>query len=501
MLLKELIETLSEKNIYGNEDIDISGVEYDSRKVKEGSVFVAVKGLVDDGHLFIGDALKRGAKVVIVNKGFSAINTLIQDKPVTTVAVPDSRKALALVANKFYNFPSKSLRLIGITGTNGKTTTSYLIESILKEDGKRTGLIGTINYHIGDRIVASSKTTPESSDLQGILKEMVEEKSEFAVMEVSSHSLELDRVLGCNFTAAVYTNISPEHLDFHENMKNYLESKKKLFKMLDEMAGDKLRPFAVINADDPMACEIEDAVSVRSITYGLKPGADVRAVDLNSDFKGIRSRILFPGDELEIFSPLIGEFNIYNILASAATTYYLGIRKDKIEKGIESLKSVPGRFQPVECKGGFDVIVDYAHTPDALLICLTEAKKISRGSVITVFGCGGNRDKSKRPEMGRIACELSDTVFITSDNPRREDPVKIIDDIKAGVKGKRSNEKVRIIPDRKEAIFKALETANPDDLVVIAGKGHENYQILGEKIIHFDDKEVISEKLEEMKGQ
>ena len=256
MLLKELIETLSEKNIYGNENIDISGVEYDSRKVKKGSVFVAVRGLVDDGHLFIGDALKRGAKAVIVNKGFPAINTVIQDKTITTIAVPDSRKALAFVANRFYGFPSKSLRLIGITGTNGKTTTSYLIESILRQDGRRTGLIGTINYHIGDRIVASSKTTPEASDLQEILKEMVEDKSEFAIMEVSSHSLELDRVLGCNFSAAVYTNLSPEHLDFHKNMKNYLESKKKLFRMLDKMAGDKFHPFAVINADDPVAFEI-----------------------------------------------------------------------------------------------------------------------------------------------------------------------------------------------------------------------------------------------------
>ncbi|OGL40896.1 MAG: UDP-N-acetylmuramoyl-L-alanyl-D-glutamate--2,6-diaminopimelate ligase [Candidatus Schekmanbacteria bacterium GWA2_38_9] len=501
MLLKELIEILSEKSIYGNEYVDISGVEYDSRKVKEGSVFVAVKGMVDDGHLFIGDAVKSGAKAVVVNRGFSDINTVIQNGSVTAVAVPDSRKALALVANKFYGFPSKSLGLIGITGTNGKTTTSYLIESILSQDGKRTGLIGTISYHIGDRIVASSKTTPESLDLQRILKEMLESKSEFAVMEVSSHSLELDRVLGCNFTAAVYTNLSQEHLDFHGNMKNYLESKKRLFKMLDAVPDDKLQPFAVINADDLMACEIKDAVSVRAITYGLKPGVDVRAVDLKGDFNGIRSRILFPDDEIEVFSPLIGEFNIYNILASAATAYYLGVRKDEIKKGIESLKSVPGRFQRVEWKGGFDVIVDYAHTPDALLRCLIEAKKISGGYVITVFGCGGNRDKSKRPVMGKIASELSDIVFITSDNPRREDPLKIIDDIKAGINGEKNNGKVRIVPDRKKAIFKALEAAKPNDLVIIAGKGHENYQILGEKIIHFDDREVIMEKLEEIKVQ
>ncbi|OGL46194.1 MAG: UDP-N-acetylmuramoyl-L-alanyl-D-glutamate--2,6-diaminopimelate ligase [Candidatus Schekmanbacteria bacterium RBG_16_38_11] len=498
MLLNKLLEILPEKKISGETDLNISSIEYDSRKIKDGSLFVAIRGLKDDGYKFIGDALIRGAKAIVVNEGLFDAKAYRQNKPFTAIEVKDSRSDLALLANKFYDFPSRSLKLIGITGTNGKTTTSYLIESILKEDGKKTGLIGTINYRIGDEVLPALRTTPESSDLQKILKDMVSAGCGFAIIEVSSHSLELNRVDGCYFTGAIFTNLTKEHLDFHKNMKNYLSAKKKLFQGLKNMNGSDTTTFAVINADDPVAGEIIAATGVRIATYGLKVKADISAADFKSDFSGTRGRVIFPDGEIDISSPLAGGFNIYNILAAAAASYCLGIRKEKIVEGIAAMKSVPGRFQMVEWNGDFEIIVDYAHTPDALERCLSQAKNISRGKLITVFGCGGDRDKGKRPEMGRIGAELSDVLYITSDNPRSEDPVKIIEDIKAGIKGKEIKEKVKIIPDRREAIYGALEIAQTGDLIVIAGKGHEDYQIIGNKIIHFDDKEVVLEKLKKM---
>ena len=499
MLLNKLLEILPVKKISGETDLNISGIEYDSRKIKEGFLFAAIRGLKDDGHKFIGDALARGAKAIVVNKGFFDPTACKPNQPFTTIEVSDSRSAFALVANRFYDFPSKSLRLIGITGTNGKTTTSYLMESILKRDGKKTGVIGTINYRMGDEVLPASRTTPESSDLQKILKDMVVAGCDSAIMEVSSHSLELNRVDGCCFTGAVFTNLTKEHLDFHKDMKNYLRAKKKLFQSLKNMDGSDTNVFAVINADDPAAGEIIDATGVRVVTYGLKKKADISATELKSDFSGTRGKVSFPDGEVDILSPLVGEFNIYNILASAAASFCLGISKERIRDGIASMKSVPGRFQRVGWRqGDFDIIVDYAHTPDALERCLRQAKNITRGKLITVFGCGGDRDKGKRPEMGRIGAEISDALCITSDNPRSEDPLKIIEDIKAGIKGKEVMGKVKVIPDRREAIYLALEIAGQGDLIVIAGKGHEDYQIIGNRTIHFDDKEVVLEKLNKM---
>jgi UDP-N-acetylmuramyl-tripeptide synthetase len=486
MRLKELIAELPRCQITGDADIEITGLAYDSRSVGPGELFVCVKGLVENGHDYIRQALVRGAVAVVVEEGYMAPH-----QPPCVVAVPNTRQALAYLANTFYGHPSSQLRLIGITGTNGKTTTSYLITSILRAAGYKVGLIGTISYAIGQRLLPASRTTPESLDLQRLLREMVDAGMEYAVLEVSSHSLELERVSGCRFACAVFTNISQDHLDFHPSLADYVAAKQKLFRQLDETA------CAVINMDDAHAEQMADATVARVTGYGIKQPAQLAVEEYKSSLEGISATLNTPKGRFALHSPLVGEYNLYNILAAVGVALDQGLEQEAIRRGIASLKQVPGRFEAVNCRQGFGVIVDYAHTDDALLNLLTVANKLCAGRLITVFGCGGERDADKRPKMGKVAAALSDFSIITSDNPRNEDPMQIIHQVEKGILGAGKNSSDYLVcPDRFWAIQQAINMAKPGDLVVIAGKGHENYQILADKSIPFDDREVARQLLE-----
>ncbi len=407
MQLKELLAGLSHFKIVGDPDIEITGLAYDSRNVGAGDLFVCIKGFLANGHDYIRQSLVRGAAAVVVEEGYVPS----QQVP-SMVVVPNTRLALAHLSVTFYGHPSSQLKLIGITGTNGKTTTSYLATSILRAAGYKVGLVGTINYAIGQKMLPASRTTPESLDLQRLLREMVDAGMEYAVVEVSSHSLELERVAGCKFAGAVFTNISRDHLDFHHDFEHYVAAKQKLFRHLDEDA------YAVINLDDARAKQMAIATCAQVLEYAVKQKTQLSVRDYKSSLEGISATLNIPQGSLAIHSSLVGEYNIYNILAAVGISLCLGIDQTAICRGIAELGQVPGRFESVDCGQGFGVIVDYAHTDDALLNLLTTASKLCAGRLITVFGCGGERDVGKRSKMGKVAGALSDYSIITSDNPR-----------------------------------------------------------------------------------
>lgn len=497
MKLSQLLEGVSVtklfQTMYGRmvvtHDVEVSKIQYDSRKVEEGDCFIAIRGTASDGHSFVQEAVQKGAKVVVMERDEVVPDSFFMHAGVIKIVVPDSRKALAVMSANYFGHPSSKLRLIGVTGTNGKTTTTHLIKSILEAAGQKVGLIGTIEYKIGNEIVSATHTTPESLELNDLLSTMVQRGCTSVSMEVSSHALHQSRVYGLKYEAAVFTNLSQDHLDYHGTMEEYFRAKKTLF--------DEMKPIkAVTNADDPWGRRIIEGILADSITYGMTGSADVSARNVNLSLEGTRFEIAHKGKTTPITSPLVGRFNVYNILAAFSAGVAVNIPTDTIKAGVERLKNVKGRFERVVSSKGWTAIIDYAHTPDALEKCLKTIHDVlpeaHRGRIITVFGAGGDRDKTKRPLMGKVAQELSDIVIVTSDNPRTENPDAIIDDIIAGMT---PGEGVERQTDRGKAIELAAKRANKGDVVLIAGKGHEDYQVLGAKKVHFSDREVVEEFL------
>ena len=489
MLLNNLLKSITVLNMEGDGSTDIRGICYDSRKVSPGFLFVAVEGFKTDGHNYVGRAVEAGATAVLVQR-------MVEVPPgVTRVITGDTRKGLAMVSAAFYGYPSRKLLLVGVTGTNGKTTTTNLIASIYRAAGEKVGLIGTIANYIGDRKLEVSHTTPESADLQEILRDMVNEGVSVAVMEVSSHALSLDRVAGCEFDVAVFTNLTQDHLDFHRDMEEYLEVKASLFRNIG--AGEKQVPkYAVVNADDPYSTSIAEASGAPVVIYGLSEKADFRAVDIKVTGRGCSfAAVSGKYGSTDLSLRLTGLFNVYNTLAAYTAAVEGGLSPGLVKEALESVPGVPGRFETVDCGQDFTVVVDYAHTPDGLENVLKAAGTVTSGRVIAVFGCGGDRDRTKRPIMGEIAGRYSQVPIITSDNPRTEDPHSIIRDIEEGIKRVVPGG-YRVIPDRREAIRVAVSEAGTGDMVVIAGKGHEDYQIIGTQKLPFDDREEVRNALE-----
>ncbi len=482
MKLKELLKGLKVKKLTGNPAVEIKGISDDSRRIKPGFLFVALRGEKQDGHDFIPEAASRGAVALIVEKEINYPFPL-------WVQVEDARKSLSFLAHRFYGEPTEALKIIGITGTNGKTTISHLVAHLLNLRGEKTGKIGTIYYTWGDRILPASLTTPTPLTLFEIISSMKAEGVRSVVMEVSSHSLVTGRVEAMLFDTAIFTNLTRDHLDFHASMEEYFAAKLKLLHLLKK--SKKKNRTVIFNLDDPYFSRISPEEGITFKSFGKKKGADIQVLNFSSQWKGIRFTILEDGHrEEELFIPLAGEFNLYNALSAITWARTEGMEWKEIRRGFKSIKSVPGRFEVIE-KGGIRVVVDYAHTPDALENILKSVRKLTEGKVITLFGCGGDRDRGKRALMGAISSSLSSMVIITSDNPRSEDPIRIIKDIEKGIEGK----KYLVIPDREEAIYKAVSMAQEGDTVVVAGKGHENYQIWKDVIIPFSDKETAKKAL------
>ena len=478
---------------------EVSAIAYDSRMVTRGAVFVALKGVHADGAAFVRDAVSRGASLIVAEASMPA------GFAVPWLQVEDARLALASLAAAFYADPSHALRLIGITGTNGKTTTTYLVASIFEAAGVMCGRIGTIGTRIGDHEAEAARTTPEAPDLQRLLRQMVDRGAGACAIEVSSHALALRRADGLRFAAGVFTNLTRDHLDFHRDMEDYFQVKRRLFELLPSGA------YGIANLDDRRGAEFA-AAAPQSLTYAIDAPADVRAAGLSLSLEGLAFDVETPRGRLHIRSPLVGRPNVYNILAAAATAVALELPFRAIEQGVAALSSVPGRFQvltsPID---DVRVVVDYAHTDDALKNLLETARPLAAGRVITVFGCGGDRDRTKRPLMGAVAARLSDLVILTSDNPRSEEPARIIDEIKRGIvmpadrapKGQplpHSTPCLAIV-DRTAAIEKAIQEARPGDLVLVAGKGHEKTQVIGDRTLPFDDVEVARKALERRRAR
>jgi UDP-N-acetylmuramoyl-L-alanyl-D-glutamate--2,6-diaminopimelate ligase len=478
-----LLDALPDKRVLGQLPAEIRGVAYDSRKVAPGEIFVAIPGLKQDGRRYVEDALARGATAVVLEGA-----DLLEGRSVARVLVGSARAALARLARAYFGHPSGSLTVIGITGTNGKTTTSYLVDGLLAAQGRRTGLIGTVQYRIGALSIPAGQTTPEALETQQLLRRMVDEGVTGVAMEVSSHALALSRVEGIDFDVAVFTNLTQDHLDFHVTMDAYRDAKRHLFVLL--AAGNKPTRTAVVNADDASGLAMVADLPLHTLTYGVRGRADVRPTRWSSGAEGIRMNVRTPAGHLDIASPLVGEHNVENLLAATGVGIALGMEPALIARALGSVGSVPGRFERVEAGQPFLVVVDYAHTPDALERTLETARKLRGpgGRLAVVFGCGGDRDRGKRPLMGGIAARLADRVWVTSDNPRSEPPEAIIADIVAGIPGGIALDRHETIPDRKAAIQRALTWAGAGDVVVIAGKGHETYQIIGSDVLPFDDR-------------
>ncbi len=493
MKLLKLLEAIESYEMEGESDTDINGLNYDSRKIRKGDLFVAIKGSALDGHDYLLQAIKNGASAAVVEKPNIHLNGI------STVRVEDSRKALSHMAAMFYGYPFREMKITGITGTNGKTTTSYILESILQAAGKEPGVIGTINCRYKGKVYPSSITTPESLDLMHLMREMADNGVTDVVMEVSSHALDQKRTGQCPFRVGIFTNISRDHLDYHGTMDEYFQAKSILFRELCGGCSEE-ESYGIINRDDSRGEDMASLTTGKVLTYGVERDADFKADFFEADDKGIRATILTPEGKMEITSPLLGKINIYNILAASAAAWCLGITREKIVKGISGLKNVPGRLEPVINRKGLSIVVDYAHTPDALEKAQLNLRTLIAGKLITVFGCGGDRDKGKRYEMGLSAGKNSDVVIITSDNPRSEDPNFIIGQIEQGVKDAglmrmyqaKDGQLVRsgyfVEENRSDAIKMAVSMASKTDLVLIAGKGHEDYQIIGNKRNNFDDR-------------
>jgi UDP-N-acetylmuramoyl-L-alanyl-D-glutamate--2,6-diaminopimelate ligase len=486
--LEALLEVMPEREILGPVPGVVRGLTDDSRRVIAGGCFVAVRGLRSDGHRFIPQAVERGARAVVAEPPDP-----MPGESVGRILVPDTRRALPRLADAYFGHPSRALTVVGITGTNGKTTTSYLCEALLRARGLETGLVGTIQYVVRGQARDAGQTTPEALELQGLLAEMVAAGVGGVAMEVSSHALALHRVDGVAFDVAVFTNLTQDHLDFHGTMQAYAAAKARLFFELLSTGG-KRGATAVLNADDPVGAEWAATFPGRVLTFGLGPGHAIRPLQHESGLEGIRLLATTPGGSVRLVSPLIGEHNVMNLLGAVGVGVALGLDPPAIASALASVTHVPGRFERVEAGQSFLVVVDYAHTPDALQRVLETARRLTPGRLGVVFGAGGDRDRGKRPLMGGIAARLADRVWLTSDNPRSEDPPAIIEEIAVGVAPPPSGGYSRH-PDRREAIHQALGWARAGDTVVLAGKGHEAYQIIGGQVLPFDDRLVAREFL------
>lgn len=493
MMLEALRGQVGILESHGNLSMPVTAITDDSRAVHAGSLFVAVKGEQVDGHQFIPAAMKAG------------MAALVTQQPTTEVSVPfarvaDSRKALGLLGSRFYGEPSSQIRMIGVTGTNGKTTTTYVCKALLEALGRRVGLIGTVAYQIGKETIPASHTTPGALELQQLLAKMVAGGCTAAVMEVSSHALAQDRTSGCEYDVAVFSNLTQDHLDFHKTMDEYFQAKLRLFTDLTGIKKPNKR--AIVNSDDPYGVRIKALCPAPVWTYALKAKADLRAEDVRLSLEGTIFTAATPAGSFPIESHLVGEHNVYNLLAAIGVALHEGATPDQVRQAVTQVTNVPGRFERVRAGQRFTVVVDYAHTEDALVRLLTAAQALKAGRVITVFGCGGDRDRGKRPKMGRAAVQYSDVVILTSDNPRTEDPLSILEEVEAGVTDvlrQRPHVQYRKVADRREAIGAAVREARPGDMVLIAGKGHEDYQIIGTKKFHFDDREVAREAIEQLR--
>ena len=484
--LASLLNLLPEVKILGSAEKIITDITADSRTVQAGSLFIALRGATVDGHKFLPMAAAKGAVAALVEE-------VPQELPegVTLLVVPDTRAAMELITPYFYDYPGKRLRMVGVTGTNGKTTTTNIIRLILRKAGHKVGLIGTINIMIEDEETVSHNTTPDVVDLQKTLYAMVCAGCDYCVMEVSSHALALKRVAGIEYDCAVLTNITQDHLDFHKTMENYRDAKSLLFEHLTD--GNKTNKNAVFNMDDPSSAVIEARTKARAWTYGKGEENDIHPLRFTVAPKHMQLALATPVGEMDLELKITGEFNVYNVMSAVGAMLAEGISKETIVAVLDGFDGVPGRFQLVEAGQPYTVIVDYAHTPDGLENVLHTARSITRGKLWVVFGCGGDRDNKKRPIMGGLALELADKVVVTSDNPRTEDPERIIDEIFTALQNVPTGKEVFRLSDRREAINFALAHAAAEDVILIAGKGHENYQILKDRTIHFDDKEVVLE--------
>ncbi|MDD4909886.1 MAG: UDP-N-acetylmuramoyl-L-alanyl-D-glutamate--2,6-diaminopimelate ligase [Candidatus Omnitrophica bacterium] len=481
MKLRDVVANLGiDSQLGAFADIEIKGVSRDSREVSSDFIFIAVDGFRQDGRAFIDEAIRRGARAIV-----SKCGALPGRGNICFLNVADDRKAEAVIASNFYSHPSRKIKLTGITGTDGKTTTSYLTEAIFNKGGFKTGVIGTVEYRYGGKRMEAANTTPGAVKLQALLSSMLKAGIDYAVMEVSSHALEQARTDGLLFKSAVFTNLSPEHLDYHKTMEAYFQAKSRLFQGLG--AGSR----AIINKDSPYADKLLGICKADTLTYGIGPAACVRADDIALGDTGSSFIMRTSGASVKISTSLIGRHNIYNILAAACVGISEGIDLETIAEGVKQLVFVPGRLEAVDRGQDFRVFVDYAHTDQALQNVLSALRQCSRRRIITVFGCGGGRDKLKRPRMGRVAAEMSDLCFITSDNPRDEEPLDIIKDILSGI----SKNNFKVVADRGQAICEAVAEADTADVVLICGKGHEDYQIYGKKKIRFSDREAVEECL------
>jgi UDP-N-acetylmuramoyl-L-alanyl-D-glutamate--2,6-diaminopimelate ligase len=467
--------------------IEIQQVACDSRKVQQGALFFALHGAKADGNAFIQDALKRGAAAIASE---DAAPTKFSVK-VAWIQVREARKALAITAANFFGRPGNALQLAAVTGTNGKTTTTSVVDAIVKASGAKTGLFGTIAYHTPLRDYPAPNTTPESVDLQGFLAEIRDAGGKYAVLEASSHSLAMDRLWGCHFHAAVFTNLTREHMDYHKTFEDYFEAKKRLF----EGTGAGAPEVRVVNTDDEFGKRLA-GVAKQTVTYGLESDADITTKKFQLTFDGLSFTAHTPNGKVHVVSRLVGRINVYNLLAAIGAAQALGLSNEVIEEGIRNLESVSGRFQRIDLGQPFFVVVDYAHTDDALENLIRTARELNpKGRIITLFGCGGLKDRTKRPVMGEVTGRLSDLTILSSDNPRTEDPLKIISDIIVGLQ--KTAGKYLIEPDREKAIGVAMDEARTGDIVLLAGKGHENYQILADRTLEFDDREMARRALRE----
>lgn len=477
MELQKLCEGL-ECEIIGDAKTNITGICYDSRNIKKGDLFFCIKGFSSDGHQYAKDAVEKGAAALMVSYKL--------DLGIPQILVKDDRKTMAQIACEFYGHPSKKIKMIGITGTNGKTTTTYMIKSIAEKKGEKVGLIGTIVNMIGDKVLETERTTPEAPDLQKLIRQMADEGCTIVVMEVSSHSLDLKRVEGIYYDVGVFTNLTQDHLDYHKTLENYREAKKILFIKSDH---------AIINADDAAGEYMQEGIGARVLKYGIREEADLAASEIEITPAGASFDILTLGEKIHVDLKIPGLFSVYNALCAAGACMALGMDFSYIKQGLEMLPSVSGRFEVLDTGNkGFTVILDYAHTPDSLQNTLQTVNEFVRGRIVTVFGCGGDRDKAKRPIMGEIAGKLSNFTIITSDNPRTEVPADIIAQIEAGMK--KTNADYICIENRKAAIRYALENARKDDIIVLAGKGHETYQEINKVKYPFDEKIIVHDILQ-----
>ncbi|HSF04217.1 MAG TPA: UDP-N-acetylmuramoyl-L-alanyl-D-glutamate--2,6-diaminopimelate ligase [Methylomirabilota bacterium] len=492
MPVSELLAALPEKTVVGTPPASIRAIRDDSRKVGPGDCFVAVPGLRQDARRFVPEALRRGATLLVTEQ------PALPDIQIAQILVPSARAALGRIADAYYQHPSRRLTIVGITGTNGKTTTSYLVEALLRARGLRTGVLGTIQYRVGDRSLPAGHTTPDALELHSMLASMYTQGVRGVSMEVSSHALALTRVDEVMFDVGVFTNLTQDHLDFHGTFDEYRRAKRRLFELLERST--KPGRAAVVNSDDPAGAEMTRDLALPVVTFGLRPPAAVRAVDWHSSLEGIRLTASTPAGPLELRSPLIGEHNVMNVLGAVATGLALGLGLDAIPGSLVGVGAVPGRFEQVSSGQPFLVVVDYAHTPDALERVLGTARKLTPGRLGVVFGCGGDRDRGKRPVMGAIAARLADQVWVTSDNPRSERPEAIIEEIVAGMSGADAAGRLVREADRRAAIAGALRWASAGDTVVIAGKGHESYQIVGNVVLPFDDRDVAHQILRERRS-